>query len=522
MQKMLQIYQNFLRHTAGTVLVAFALMAPVIVSSVGMALDYAQAYLVQQRLSQALDAAALAGATSGTTESEIQAKVNQFFAVNYPADKLGVTFDPEVTLQGDQVHVTGHAQYTTFFLNVIGITEIDITAENEITRSFGSNIELALVLDISGSMASNNKINDLKAAAISLIDTVVYDNQSEFYSKVAIVPYSVAVNVGSTYADQVRGPLTAAKTISGATKANPVVVTSSGHGFSNGDKVYIRNVSGMTQLNNKIYTVANKTNNTFQLSGVDGRNYSTYQSGGALYCTNPGCQYQYFQSPSGNWNTFQASTCVTERTGAYAYTDDPPSTAYVGRNYPASGNPCLSNKIVPLTNNKVTLESNINALTASGSTGGQVGVGWGWYMLSPEFGYLWPEESVPADYGAEKLHKIVVLMTDGEYNSPYCNGVISKDATSGSGSTADHINCNATNGNAYTQAEEMCDAMKADGKDIEIYTIGFRVDDYPRGEELMEYCATDAAHFYTADDGEELRDVFDAIANNVSSVYLSH
>jgi hypothetical protein len=276
----------------------------------------------------------------------------------------------------------------------------------------------------------------------------------------------------------------------------------------------------MTQLNNRTFTVANKTTNTFQLSGVDGRNYSSYRSGGSVYCTTPGCQYYYFLNTSSNSRTFQVSDCVSERTGAEAYTDAGPGVAYVGRNYPGSGNPCLENQIVPLSNDKEALKDYVDDLEASGSTGGQVGVAWGWYLLSPEWD-LWPADSVPAAYGTDKLKKIVVLMTDGEYNSPYCNGVIAQDATDGSGSTSDHINCDATNGNAYAQSEALCDAMKAPGKDIEVYTIGFRVDDYPRGEDLMEYCATDESHFYTADDGAELRRVFDLIANNVSEIYLS-
>ena len=70
------------------------------------------------------------------------------------------------------------------------------------------------------------------------------------------------------------------KTISGATAANPVVVTATSHGFSNGDRVYIKDVVGMTQLNNREFTVANKTTNTFELSGVDGTGFDAYTSGG--------------------------------------------------------------------------------------------------------------------------------------------------------------------------------------------------------------------------------------------------
>ena len=62
-------------------------------------------------------------------------------------------------------------------------------------------------------------------------------------------------------------------------------------------------------------------------------------------------------------------------------------------------------------------------------------------------------------------------MTDGDFNTPYCTGVISKDATTGSGAAGDHIDCNATNGNSFYQAEELCTAMKAKG--ITVYTVGF-------------------------------------------------
>ncbi|MCH8092305.1 MAG: hypothetical protein IIC57_08155, partial [Proteobacteria bacterium] len=70
------------------------------------------------------------------------------------------------------------------------------------------------------------------------------------------------------------------KTISGATQADPVVVTATAHGFSDGDTVRIARVVGMTELNGNAYTVANKTANTFELSGVDGTGFTAYSSGG--------------------------------------------------------------------------------------------------------------------------------------------------------------------------------------------------------------------------------------------------
>ena len=76
-----------------------------------------------------------------------------------------------------------------------------------------------------------------------------------------------------------------AKTITAATKANPGVFTSSSHGFSNGDEVYVDSLGGMTEVNGRNYLVANSTANTFSLqdlfgNDIDTTNFTTYTSGG--------------------------------------------------------------------------------------------------------------------------------------------------------------------------------------------------------------------------------------------------
>ena len=69
--------------------------------------------------------------------------------------------------------------------------------------------------------------------------------------------------------------------ITGATAANPVVITSAGHGFSNGDKLSIMKGVGMVELNTETaYTVASTATNTFALSGVNGSAFTAYTSGG--------------------------------------------------------------------------------------------------------------------------------------------------------------------------------------------------------------------------------------------------
>lgn len=77
----------------------------------------------------------------------------------------------------------------------------------------------------------------------------------------------------------------AAKTITGITQANPGVVTSNAHGYSNGQDVYISGIVGMTELNGRTLRVAGVTANTFTLTDFQGNainttGFTAYSSGG--------------------------------------------------------------------------------------------------------------------------------------------------------------------------------------------------------------------------------------------------
>jgi hypothetical protein len=81
--------------------------------------------------------------------------------------------------------------------------------------------------------------------------------------------------------------LEAALVITAATQANPCVITSNAHGFSNGQWVYLANIVGMTELNGKLYKVAGVAANTFQLQDTDGNaidstTFTAYVSGGTV------------------------------------------------------------------------------------------------------------------------------------------------------------------------------------------------------------------------------------------------
>jgi hypothetical protein len=94
--------------------------------------------------------------------------------------------------------------------------------------------------------------------------------------------YRSATNGSSWYVHPVPYTATADATgnITSATQANPVVIGSTAHGRSTGDRVYISGVVGMTAINGigPLITVVDA--NSFSLDGVDGTGYSAYTSGG--------------------------------------------------------------------------------------------------------------------------------------------------------------------------------------------------------------------------------------------------
>lgn len=83
------------------------------------------------------------------------------------------------------------------------------------------------------------------------------------------------------------------KTPSSITSTLPIVVTLTSHGFLNDQAIRatkfitipFANATGMEQLNNRLFYVQQATTDTFQLYDsnglpIDGRNYTTYISGG--------------------------------------------------------------------------------------------------------------------------------------------------------------------------------------------------------------------------------------------------
>ncbi len=419
--------------------VAFALV-PLVVAA-GTAIDVGRAVVARSSLRAALDAAALAAAQE-TSESAAIATVERYLRANYDAARWGELTDLTVRRGPLTVEVDARATVPTTLLRVIGMDRIEVGAEAEVTVG-GSNLEVALVLDITGSMAGS-RLAALKAAAQDLIDVVVRDVQIPYYSKIAIVPYSNGVNVGRDLADLVRGT-----------------------------------------------------------PRPDD-------------CNSPGCQYYIFKDAAGATRRVAISTCVSERVGPQRYTDTSPLSDPVGPNYASAYYPCPPVTMIPLSSNKLLLQNTVASFVASGWTAGHIGLAWGWYTLSPTFG-IWTGSAIPAPYDDPDTKKILVLMTDGEFNTAYCNGVVAKNTASSDKSFK--IDCNATNGSSFSQASQLCSAIKAKG--ITLYTVGLGLGGSTQAINFLRSCASSPQHFYTTETTAELRAAFQQIAARISKLRLS-
>jgi hypothetical protein len=83
----------------------------------------------------------------------------------------------------------------------------------------------------------------------------------------------------------------------------------------------------------------------------------------------------------------------------------------------------------------------------------------------------------------------------------------------------------AANGCSTTQARALCDAMKkkanATDPNITIYTIGFQLGGNQTAIDTLNQCASEPGKFYTAENGEQLKQAFRDIAIKLTSLYLS-
>jgi len=98
------------------------------------------------------------------------------------------------SLNSRSVVSSGRVDTKPFFMHLIGIEKFDALGTSGAEQAI-TNVEIALVLDVSGSM-SGAKIANLKTAATEFVDNMLANDPNHRIS-ITIVPYNAQVNLGS-------------------------------------------------------------------------------------------------------------------------------------------------------------------------------------------------------------------------------------------------------------------------------------------------------------------------------------
>lgn len=547
---------HFLRSQSGNVALYFGLAALPLTILLGSAVDLTRANNAKQHVREALDLAVLASATDmtrGATGEEAKATGAKVFADNIATLGVKATCNtPVITADATSHVVTGKADCSMplTFAAVIGRDEMDL--DPEAAATFGGKVEIALMLDVSGSMRGQ-RLTDLQSAAGSLIDTLIPVSGSGEV-RIALAPYSTAVNAG-TYGDIATGitdlyahtvenlgadpnKLVDALVTSGTSETFDLVDAAGNDGLGALPPEFFA-CAAVTPPSIRYCMSASWTNPGCTDSDHDhctGWSVGTPASYPVRECTDWDSHYSECEdwtwahdTPSDcidgsgsssqtaadwqalDWNAASMSytdydwsvlgadhaanigmlNCVTERAGSQAFTNVSPVSYPVG----AKASSCPRSAVEPLTHNTTILKDAIAGLRADGWTAGHLGIAWSWYTLSPDWSAVWPFNRRTEHGGAEEISRFAILMTDGSFNTYYESGL----------------------GDAAAQAVSLCDAMKADG--IQIYSVAFNAP--ASSKTTLETCASTPANYYEATTGSELLEVYDEIAANLDQVRLT-
>lgn len=512
-----QAARSFRQSEAGAIAPIFGVMlVPILVMAV-FSIDFSRSLTSRTTLQDAVDAAglALAHLPANTTQADLNTAVTTWVKVNLSDATLKPTIS--VTSSNRVVMITATASVPSLAPGLTNLISIPIRAAS--TVRWGNNIELALVLDNTYSMNDNNKLVDLKSAANNLINTLSASAGSTPNAlKVSVVPFSVTVNVGSSYqgASWVTGTqpttgygsdlftssadrfslLSSLHTTWGGcvesrpipydiqdtapTAANPATMFVPYFAPDENDGTWVYNGSNVPHMNNYL-TDSNKDN------GLVGSP--------AKYSTSPKT------GPSGWGGALGPGWRLGPNMGCGSVAD-----------------PGLQ-PLLRLTTDMTAVKGRINAMFATGETHIPIGLMWGWHVLSPNLPF-----ADGSAYTAPNVTKVAVLVTDGA--NTYFTGINGGYNSSYSG--YGYLSQNRPAWNAFPnnapaaindRLTKLCSNMKAAG--IVMYTVPVQITDTTI-KSLLQGCASSPSNYVEVTTSAGMQSAFSSIASSISRLRIAH
>ena len=490
------------RSQEGSAMPFIALGVFMLTGAAGVAIDMGRLQIVQSRMQNALDATGLAVGSEVST-TNLTSETNKYFYANFPSGYMGttITSGPTATPNSDNsvinLSVSGTVPMT--FMQIFGKTSSNVSATSVITRQ-SKGMELVLVMDNTGSMANSagggvSKISAAKTAAQSLLD-ILYgtNNNTSTNLWVGVVPFSQAVNIGTSYTSWL--DTTYDNTLNWGTSSWYGCVEARTNGSST-PQYDISDDPPSVALFRQYYSPCNT---------------SSYGSN------------KWYGTNASSYNNCSSGTGVH-------YLSTTPTTR--GPNY------LCPIPLQPMVAEKSTVMATVNAMQPNGDTHINLGLAWGWRMLSPRWQNLWGGEmnsnNLPMAYNTPLMNKVIILMTDGDNTLSGTNGGNTPPSYPGlytaygipnanqlavSGSEC-NSSADCTNGQneMNTRTLAVCSAMKANG--ILIYTIALGSQVSSTGQTLLSNCATSSSYYFLSPTTNELQGIFQQIGDSLANLRIS-
>ena len=487
--------KRFLNDSRGNVAAITAVTGLLLAGGVGAALDIRGASNLRGEYQDMADAAVLAAARSKVKNQAAMARIAQ--DVVDTIDTSGTSPVATTVLSDDKKYLTVRldGQYENNFLAQIRGDTVDVASFAETVIEITRHTEIVLVLDTTRSTRYESRLDNLKTAANTFINTI--DGiETDDKVRIAVVPFGQYVNVGLAQRNKpwldvpadytetfppvcnmVRGPKTGETCTMGVTQPRPGRPAQPGQPAQ--PAVY-----GTCTDDGVTYSCVT----TPARAAVPPRPaVPPYPGGDPKRICTP------IYGPDRNQCTTRApirhvwSGCVgSRRNSANLDADYTNGEAKV----PGFLDLTCAQELLPLTTDLGAARRKVNSLTTEGETYSAAGLMWGYRIVN----YGEPFALARLDPDGRPPRRIVVFMTDG-HNTRSRSG----------------LRHNGTNRNdADTTSEDICQQMH-DEPELEVYSVSFKVSDN-KARRLIRNCASEDDMYYEASDGAKLNAAFEDIA----------
>ncbi|MBN9073816.1 MAG: hypothetical protein J0H34_19915 [Rhizobiales bacterium] len=478
------MFRRFLKDVRGNYAILTGIAIVPMLGAVAVGVDYAEMSRQRQDTLNALDASCIATARrilEGATDNDAKLYARKFFDTNLGAttpDKVALDVQlPTNNVGGGRIQLDATLTYTPHFLPPFrrlissGPVTDDLTIDASSACQLKNTVEVALVLDNSGSMSDKGKgsgkkrIDLLKSAAAQLVDQLAATGQImkqvEKPVQFSVVPFAASVNIGAANATESWMDTTgispihhenfdwttmpANMQIKQLATGGPYYKKGTGWGAAENQVV-----TRFTLFDDMKRSACDKRGNNCTLQPyaswggcVESRPYPYNTDDTAPSASNPSTLYVPMFGPDeadnssaeNSWwtDTTSSSNAMTKQRYAYKYYASNPRISAAGTGDGPNAS-CTTTAITPLTDVTTsagveTVKAAINAMQPNGATNVPEGLAWGWRTLSSQAPFTGGRSET--ERGNDK---VVIVLTDGA-NTYYTPSSLGYSDSAGNKST---------------------------------------------------------------------------------------